>query len=175
MPTVAIIGTAGRNGTHQQLSRNIFTNMVDTAKRIIKEEFKLDPSQVQLVSGGAAWSDHVAVWIYLDCPEFTQLKLCLPCKWDANEKQFDATSKWGESSNSHHRMFSSESMKEIDSAIQQGATVQVYDGFFKRNNVVAKSEYMIAFGIEPGDQPPPGGTHYTWSRCQGHKQYVVIE
>ena len=62
--TVSIIGTAGGKETGV-LTPKLFDQMVDRARFIITKDWGLDPENVILVSGGAAWSDHVAVELYL--------------------------------------------------------------------------------------------------------------
>ena len=56
MPTVSIIGTAGRQGTHKKLSKGIFDWMCTRAEDLITKQLKLSWNKVHLVSGGAAWA-----------------------------------------------------------------------------------------------------------------------
>lgn len=64
MSRVAIIGTAGRNGLAGRLSMEKFSKMVLDADQLIRE--RVGPRKtINLVSGGAAWSDHVAVRLYV--------------------------------------------------------------------------------------------------------------
>lgn len=58
--TVAIIGTCGRT-QGDRLEPEIFDFMCRKARTTITDTLGLDPSIVELVSGGAAWADHVAV------------------------------------------------------------------------------------------------------------------
>jgi hypothetical protein len=64
--SVAIIGTAGRGGNAQRLTPAHFTSMVNAARIIISHVLQLSPSEVQLVSGGSSYADHVAVLLDLD-------------------------------------------------------------------------------------------------------------
>ncbi len=64
--TVAIVGTAGRKSDGSRMNASLFRRMCATALDIIRTEWKLTPPDVRLVSGGAAWSDHVAVQLYLE-------------------------------------------------------------------------------------------------------------
>lgn len=61
--TVSIIGTASNKG-NQVLTPKLFDQMVNRAKSVIINDFGLLQHDVILVSGGAAWSDHVAVELY---------------------------------------------------------------------------------------------------------------
>lgn len=54
--TVAIIGTAGRRKENEKMSKELFCQMVTKAEEVIAKDFKLELSQVRLVSGGAAWA-----------------------------------------------------------------------------------------------------------------------
>ena len=63
MITVSIIGTAGRSLKYK-LTKELFFKMCHSAFNIITDEFKLNPNNVCLVSGGAAWSDHIAIKLY---------------------------------------------------------------------------------------------------------------
>ena len=56
LSTVSIIGSAGRRGGAEKMTRELYWNMVDKAQQVIAENFKLEPERVHLVSGGAAWA-----------------------------------------------------------------------------------------------------------------------
>ena len=79
MVRVAIIGTAGRD-KQAPLSRELFGKMCRVAQKIINDVWKLEPATVCLVSGGAAWVDHVAVSLYLQ-NHYPELELNLPCEF----------------------------------------------------------------------------------------------
>ena len=55
-PTVSIIGSAGRRGDGRKMTKQLFSKMVDKAKAVIQDDFKLDLGGVHVVSGGAAWA-----------------------------------------------------------------------------------------------------------------------
>lgn len=64
--TVAIVGTSGREPEDaKRLTREVYRAMCKEAERVIRDEWKLAPSAVRLVSGGSAWADHVAVDLFL--------------------------------------------------------------------------------------------------------------
>jgi hypothetical protein len=63
---VSIIGTEGGRGAAEKMSQSMFQSMCQRASSIIELQFGLHRSNVILVSGGAAWSDHVAVQLYMD-------------------------------------------------------------------------------------------------------------
>ena len=64
--TVAIIGSAGRNEDGAKMNATVFDAMTAAALRTITDHWHLSPQNVRLVSGGAAWADHVAVRLFLD-------------------------------------------------------------------------------------------------------------
>lgn len=168
---VGIIGTSGRQGLHQQLSEELFEDMLVRARQLIVDEWQLKPAQVELVSGGAAWADHVAVRLFAS-KEFAGLTLHLPTRWDPVTRRFTESNKTGQTANYYHRLFSDtlhiDSWAELQAAMTEGAKVlDHYDGFFDRNNGVTRVDYMMAFTLATGDAPPQrSGTHYTWARCR---------
>ena len=56
LTTVSIIGSAGRRGDAKKMTKDVYWNMVDRSLCVISEHFKLEPTHVHLVSGGAAWA-----------------------------------------------------------------------------------------------------------------------
>lgn len=66
--TVGVIGSAGRRADAKKMTKEIYYAMVAKAERVIRQHFKLDPKQVHLVSGGAAWAgcgERNSYFIYL--------------------------------------------------------------------------------------------------------------
>ncbi len=56
LPTVSIVGSAGRRGDAAKMNKKLYLRMVEKAKAVITKDFKLDFQNIHLVSGGAAWS-----------------------------------------------------------------------------------------------------------------------
>ena len=146
MIQVAIIGTAGRGYNIKKLDKTVFDKMVKKAKKIIEKQFKLKLEDVELVSGGAAWCDHIAVELF-NSNYVNKLVLHLPAKFvDGKHEEGYA----GSVANGYHTLFSKkmgrDTQLDIKTAIEAGATViDKYWGFKIRNTHVAKSDYIIAF------------------------------
>jgi hypothetical protein len=170
--TIAIVGSAGRNEDALKISAMLFDSMILKAESIVTKQWDLSWDKVKLVSGGAAFADHVAVALFLKYPE-TQLLLALPAPWK-DGRYSDRTAplqdySTGERSNGLHRRFSRfigrNSLSDLQEAMDRGAEVLTYNDFFARNRQVAKAERMIAFTFGEGPTPKEGGTKYTWDRC----------
>lgn len=166
MKTVSIIGTAKKFD---------FKTAVKKAEDYIENYISKDWKEIHLVSGGAAYGDHIAVRLFLAHPE-SSLTLHLPCKFD---KKYEDTGlkDWrtnpGNTANYYHSLFSKNeginSLNEIEQAILAGANILVYKGFHKRNLEVAKSDIVLAFTYSKGNSPTDGGTKHTWSNANGIK------
>src|SRR5687767_5866354 len=86
---VAIVGSAGRNEDASKMSQERFQTMCSKADNIITEDWKMERSQVILVSGGSAFADHVAVRLWLEKPSaYAGLELHLPCEFELKESRF---------------------------------------------------------------------------------------
>jgi hypothetical protein len=180
--TVAIVGTAGRGAVANSMNVSLFSKMIHTAQELIKKELKLSPSEVVLVSGGAAWADHVAIRLFFD-GNFGGLTLHYPCEWDCKNTQFHetGTSSWrtnpGRSANRYHGQFTEKigvsSLLELKHAHAHGAIVQVHDGFHARNAAIAKAEYLIAFTWASSPNTITGGTKHTWNLSSSHTKIHV--
>lgn len=164
MTTVSIIGTAGR-GT--PLTKPMYVWMVNQAVDYCR---KISGPLI-LVSGGAAWSDHVAVHLYINRLHYelpiVGLRLYLPSKFNLISKRFE-NDRAGGISNYYHNKFNqvmnNSSYEELTGAMNDGAQVEVYAGFHARNSKVAQSQYLLAFTF--GDQEPTdGGTRDTWVKA----------
>ncbi len=191
MPRVAIIGTAGRTVEDaKRLSASLLNLMAQKAVEVMKDSFQLDCKSVTLVSGGSAWSDHVAVRLWLDDPEgFAGLRLFLPCAFDAKTSQHpqfvDTGGDWrtnpGRALNTYHRQFSQKagfsSLSDLVAVRALGAQfISTAKSFHERNSQVAlAADYLIAFTWGPSEtKPKDGGTLDTWNKCKGVKIHIPL-
>lgn len=172
--TFAIVGTAGRKDDAERLSVNHFEAMYECAFQLLKQFEESEYGVDQVVSGGAAWADHVAVRLFLE-KKIEKLKLCFPCQFDASSVMFDPTPltanerqrgySTGEIANNLHRKFSRKlgrsSLNEILLAVQQGAEVIFAKGFYARNAIVAKSDIILAMTFGENEWMKDGGTAHT--------------
>jgi len=185
MACVAIIGFAGGHCT-APLSPELYARMVARAEAIIRDEFKLDIAAVELVSGGAAWSDHVAVTLFLRHKP-ASLTIYAPCEWDTTSGRFvdnGRGSGWKENpahyANKLHANFAAITAllpaHDMLDAVVLGATIHAGRGFHARNTSIANAAtYMIAFSWGDGDAPDSGGTRNTWDKCHAaHKVHVPM-
>ena len=121
------------------------------------------------MSGGAAGADHVAVKLFLN-NKVSNLKLFLPAKWNdgmyydnGKTNSFDNS---GGISNYYHKKFQNathiHSLSEIQIAKLRGAElIEVERGFYARNALVAKSDFLLAmtFGNESQVKIGSGSEH----------------
>ena len=166
-----IIGTAGRNQDAARMNRNLYRRMVHAA---LNQILHIPFERRVLISGGAAWADHVAVSLFL-MGYSPYLNLHLPAPLREDQPRFvehpDRRDP-GRIANFYHSKFTRATGQPSIAGIQRaltygGATAKVYDGFFARNRVVGNCDVMLAFTWGPGSQPADGGTANTWnnSRC----------
>lgn len=170
----AIIGTAGRDKT-KPMTLSLWEWMVNDATRRV-------PKGTHLVSGGAAWADHLAVKLYLN-GHTDKLTLHLPAPF---------TTKWfvgpgggsASAANYYHERFSQiisiDSLLEIRQALEKGAIATFesyqggYEGMFARNLKVAQADEMLAYTFGLGRIPADGGTRDTWDHCKGIKTHIPL-
>lgn len=142
-------------------------------------QHRLQPTD-HLVSGGAAWADHLAVLAFLE-GTVTGLTLYLPAPFLTEQGMFQ--DKGGRNaaavSNYYHARFSQTlgldafaTRRDIQEAIRRGANVitqpfrQGYAGLFLRNALVAKAATdLLAYTFGENDAPTPGGTRDTWDQA----------
>lgn len=190
MKELAIIGTAGRREDAERLNQDVFDYMCGYAASIVTD---LGPTR--LISGGAAWADHVAVALFNNGIG-DELVLHLPapfanCKYQGNHWKDP-----GSIANYYHRSFSNKThehrLLQIQKAIDAGARIHVYNGFHARNYVVGRAhDYLLAFtyGTLSGSwsQYDPewthhelaglkdGGTAHTWDNSRSTiKEHVNL-
>lgn len=142
---LGIVGTAGRKQAQNLMTPAYYNNMIETAKNIMKKH-----NITTLVSGGAAFSDHVAVSLYLR-GDATKLYLMLPESYDIKSRSFKK-GHYGNITNSLHHIFSEKcnvnSLDDIAIAIKNGAIIAGNDtpGFLTRNTWIAqKATHLLAF------------------------------
>lgn len=189
-PRLGIIGTAGRQSDGALLNRESYAHMVAIAEQVARTH-----GVRALVSGGAAWADHVAVGLVaLGTFEPRALTLHLPAGLRP-DGTFEETRNGG-ASNHYHRLFrrsaAVRSAEELAAVAAKGATITVSDGFFARNARVADdADILLAFTF--GEGPAwegihhaahidaraaglkDGGTAHTWTRCRaGLKIHVRL-
>lgn len=113
------------------------------------------------------------------------LTLHIPAAWNSkdNEGRFEDNGKTSQSNpgkvaNKLHKTFSEqikeETLVQIETCRHLGAKLEVHDGFKKRNDSVAKSQYLIAFSWGNGEAPSKGGTLDTWNKCEGKKLHIPL-
>lgn len=162
---VGIIGTAGRKEDRQRLTKGMYKNMLSEARWLI--DSIRQGRDVYLVSGGAAWADHVAVNLFQE-GFVNRLYLCLPAEWDHTVGRYvdNEEINWrlnpGGTANYYHFGFTSEveqdSLAEIDHVLLNGAKRVVGNGFHDRNSIIAKADYMFAMTFGKGRILKDGGT-----------------
>lgn len=174
MNRISIIGTAGRKEDAPKLNLQLFNKMEEAVEKSLNT---IEPNIQErvLVSGGAAYADHVAVRLFLQ-GKAAKLILHLPSKFDAKNSVFYGN-KSGFTSNFYHiemqKKTQINSLKEISEAIEKGAIVTCWDGFFQRNDWVAKSPYIIALTFNNANFPKDGGTKHTWDQATTKNKYHI--
>lgn len=143
MKTLAIIGTAGRKEDGLKLTRNHWEKMCAAARKVIEIE-----NIEKLVSGGAAWADHVAIAIQ---EEYRMpMDLWLP----ANQADLDIA-QW------YHKAFT-KALGGGNTWLQvlaSGADEYRLGGFKDRNTKVAEAAHCyLAMTFGHGSQVKDGGT-----------------
>lgn len=137
--TLAIIGTAGRRDDADRLTPEHWEMMVASARLVASEQ-----SVTHLVSGGAAWADHVAVALrgtYV-------VKLFLP----ESESDLD-TARY------YHRKFSRVLGHDTFAELDEVLDITHHGGFKDRNTLVADSaDVFLAMTFGEGASVKDGGT-----------------
>lgn len=171
----AIIGTAGRDKT-KNMCKQLWDFMVADAKARI-------PKDSHVVSGGAAWADHIAVQLLLD-GHATELTLHLPAPFNG-EFMGPAYGSSASAANYYHVLFSRaigvDTLKQIETIASWDnvhgdvePAMHGYSGMINRNSKVAKADFMFAYTFGKGTQPADGGTLDTWNKCKGIKTHVTL-
>lgn len=177
--TVSIIGTSGRKDAIKNLTPTLFNRMVAKADETL-DSLSFSKKEIMLVSGGAAWSDHVAVSLFLT-GDYGGLKLYLPSLFDKEKVAYYDTGvvNWktnpGGTANYYFRPFSKimerNMLEDLKKAQEKGALFDTplnsdgksSQGFHGRNTLVAQSDVVIAFTWGE-HEPTDGGTKDTWKK-----------
>lgn len=172
---LSIIGTAGRDENKKALTKDTFDWMHTQAKEYIN--VNKGDREVTLISGGAAWSDHVAVRLFLEghCKSLT---LYLPAEYDEKDQCFSEKNNCGKTSNYLHLKFSElvdrDTLQDLYLAKQKGATFVVCKDFYDRNSYVAsRCDHLLAFTWEE-TEPTKGGTFDTWCKTNAQKTHFSL-
>jgi hypothetical protein len=181
---LGVIGSAGRGNDAARIDRALYDAMYAETLAAMSDFGTRD-----LVSGGAALADHLAVRAFVE-GEASSLTLFLPAAFSNGryeERRGDRNDP-GATTNRYHAGFSRscgvDGLGEIAEAIRKGAHVEVHRGFKNRNlEVAAASTYLLAltFGsaAAPEDIGPDdagfgdfalaglkdGGTAHTWGQA----------
>jgi hypothetical protein len=169
---LAIIGTAGRDKTKPMNAALWAAMLADLRARLL-------PGDI-LVSGGAAWADHLAVAAFLrGWAPGLRLYLPAPLTDGPGQPRFLAAGggqSSGSAANYYHGLFRQatgvDGVAEIVQAVDAGAIVNAQPsapglgGMFARNRLVAQEATdAIAYTWGTGE-PQDGGTRNTWLLLQ---------
>lgn len=176
MNTLAIVGSAGRKEDGAKVSSELYAAMVQKAKdtiRVLSQEHHIEIDC--LVSGGAAFADHVAVTLFL-MRYVPRLMLFLPCPFDPETAKFaDERGDTGTIANHHHMKFSNK--LGFDSRLQLKKAMEMEDcltrvkmGFKNRNSLVAfEADALLAMTFGSGPVVKDGGTADTVAKFLARK------
>lgn len=177
MDRIAIIGTAGRDKTKPMTLALWGWMCKDALERI--------PKGAHLVSGGAAWADHLAVNLFLN-GHASALTLHLPAPLDDSACFVGPHSSAASAANYYHDRFSNviglDTRWELLQATQMAQchggeepAAPGYGAMFARNRkVAADATHMLAYTFADGDVPADGGTKHTWDMFTGTKTHISL-
>ena len=143
---MAIIGTAGRGDDKDWLTHDHYQRMIEATIKLC-QHFKIDLTQSQLVSGGAAWADHLVVTAallrFVD-PVNVTLYFPTPLGADGYLGDNKQTEKTADTANYYHKLFSQrtgfDSVKQLHAIQTDGAHCVPGNGsFHARNSLVAQA------------------------------------
>lgn len=165
---IGVIGTAGRNDDLLKLDKDVWKFMKQSLGKLIETT-----GCNHIVSGGAAWADHLAVSLFLNNSDSINLTLHLPCGF--SNGKFDSNSSSGKIINYHHENFSKklgvDSLSQISTAISMGCKVTFSnDSFYERNSLIADdANILLAFTFGNEKFLKPGGTKDTFEKFLNKK------
>ena len=167
--TFGICGTAGRKEDAGMLNKQYFEAMCIVASGLLDQCRENNYEITHLVSGGAAWSDHCAVKLFLD-KKVPHLRLFLPCGFEngtfVDSGIFNPSKNPGGTLNHYHRQFQMcahiNSLTQIHIARAEGAElIPVSGGFYGRNAMIAKSDFLLAMTFGKEREVKNSGTAHT--------------
>lgn len=180
---ITIAGTAGRKEDAARLNSDVYEKMIEATKIAIKLIFERERvTTATLVSGGAAWADHIAVILALRHKSTFALNLHLPAVFMADglgfvegPDKFDA----GATANYYHKAFrrasGHKSLEELGNVIDMKTTKTVcYPGFKARNLMMAESDYVIALTFGEDDVKDGGTKHMVDHFLKDHTREKLI-
>jgi hypothetical protein len=177
---VGVIGTAGRNCL-DRLNADVYDKMALDFENILRNIREVENKSIELVSGGAAWVDHLAVRIYLeDIVSVESIHLYLPCKFYLLNSCFDCYSQEGKTLNFYHGKFSSiiieedldffYSRKQLSMVIDNESNYTVISGFKNRNIEVGKVDLLVAYTFGKNVPLSGSGTWHCWKNSIAKKK-----
>lgn len=172
---IAIIGTAGRDKT-KPMTKELWGAMQrDVLVRV--------PKGAHVCSGGAAWADHLAVFLFL-FGHADRITLHLPAPM--NHARFVGKYRTaGSVANYYHELFSNSIGRDTLADVIECVRAEKCEGTFEpvglnmtamfaRNQKIAQCGSMIAYTWGEGAIPADGGTRHTWDHCRGTKVHVPL-
>lgn len=172
---IGIIGTAGRQSVYP-MGRELWDWMLnDARKRVHRAD--------HLVSGGAAWADHLAVALFLE-GRVSGLTLHLPAPLE--DRFIGPPKSAGSVANYYHYRF--KQMTGIDGLADIVVAAQLpncdgtfepaapgYGAMFARNSKIAQAaETLFAYTFAKDDLSITGGTKDTWDKCKGQRIHISL-
>lgn len=184
MTTIAIVGSAGRGSDGDRLDAQVY----GLIREAVRAEVRKLPRPWCLVSGAAAYADHVAVDFFIE-DNADSLTLHLPAPFVVGglgeSNHFDERADSGRTANHYHRLFSDKlqaagalpsSFDDLAHVMERGARVFVHDGFHARNLFVGRADVLIAATFGRGAVPKDGGTKHCWDNSPAPKKiHIPIE
>jgi hypothetical protein len=148
--TLAIIGTAGRQGDAENLTKHHWFKMIGAALKVIQLE-----NITALISGGAAWADHVAVHLHLT--RNYPVQIIIP----RNDEDINTSLRYHEV---FSRVLGGRTWAEV------GKCEPRSHGRFKDRNtlVAAGCDVYLAMTFGKGREVKDGGTLDTVTKMDGH-------
>jgi hypothetical protein len=167
MTCLGIIGTAGRREDAAKLTPIVLARMGAVAQTAA-----ITLGATKLVSGGAAYADHLAIHLFLR-GQVMDLLLHLPVAFAYG--CYDEGCSSGRACNHYHRQFREQtghdSLQDITDALKRGAGFTIehgptkgYSSMFARNaKVAASADILLAFTFGESGFPAlkDGGTSHT--------------